>query len=81
MRLTYGEAEEARPQLGAPVGEEGGVRLEHGSNEVPMAVLVLAPVLELGEDGVFLPEGAPQEQSTFRLVACSGALVALHKQR
>ena len=54
--LTYREAEEARPQLRAPVGEERGVGPEHGSNEVAVAVLVLAPVLELCEDGIFLHE-------------------------
>lgn len=50
-----GQAEETCPQLGAPGGQELRVALQHGSEEVAMAVLVLAPVLKLLEDGVALP--------------------------
>mmetsp|Transcript_32953 Transcript_32953/g.72832 ORF Transcript_32953/g.72832 Transcript_32953/m.72832 type:complete len:279 (-) Transcript_32953:229-1065(-) len=51
---VHRQAEEARPQLGLPVFDEAGLRLEHSSEEVTVAVLVLAPVLEVLEQGVQL---------------------------
>jgi hypothetical protein len=49
-----GEAEEAAPQLGDPVVQQLGARLEHGRQEIAVAVLVLAPVLEVLEQRVDL---------------------------
>ena len=45
--LTYRQAKEARPQPGLPVINELRLRLEQGSEEIAVAVLVLAPVLEI----------------------------------
>lgn len=50
----YREAEEAGPELGLPVVEELGLGLEEGGEEISVAVLILAPVLEVLEDGVEL---------------------------
>jgi len=56
-----GEAEEAAPQLGHPVVEQLGARLEHGRQKVAVAVLVLAPVLKVLEEGVDLAVGVALE--------------------
>jgi hypothetical protein len=52
-----GQAEEPAPELGLEVVEQLGAGLEHGRQEVAVAVLVLAPVLEVLEQGVELAVG------------------------
>lgn len=45
-------AEEAAPQLGVPTLQHLGLSLQHGGEEISVAVLVLAPVLKvLGRPG------------------------------
>jgi hypothetical protein len=51
---AHRQAEEARPELGPPVLEVVGGALHDCRQEVAVAVLVLAPFLELLEDGVQL---------------------------
>lgn len=55
------QAEEARPELGPPVLEVVGGALHDRRQKVAVAVLVLAPVLELLEDGVQLLVGVVLE--------------------
>ena len=54
---VHREAEEASPQLSLPVVDELGASLENGGEEVTVTVLILAPVLEVLEDGVKLVIG------------------------
>lgn len=55
------QAEEARPELGLPVVDELRAGLEAGGEEVAVAVLILAPVLEVLEDGIQLLVGVRLE--------------------
>ena len=50
----YRKAEEACPQLCFPIVKELRLRLHQCREEISMAVLILAPVLEVFEDGVTL---------------------------
>ena len=50
----YREAEEPGPQFRLPVIEELGLCLEQSREEITMTVLVLAPVLEILENGIAL---------------------------
>ena len=51
---VHGQAEEPGPQLSLEIVDELGPRLEARGEEVTVAVLILAPVLEVLEDGVKL---------------------------
>ena len=50
----YREAEEAGPQLRLPVIEELRLSLHQSREEITMAILILAPVLKVLEDGIAL---------------------------
>ena len=52
-------AEEAAPQLGVPTLQHLGLSLQHGGEEISVAVLVLAPVLEVLEQRRELLVGVP----------------------
>ena len=54
---VHGQAEEPGPQLSLEIVDELGPRLEARGEEVTVAVLILAPVLEVLEDGVELVVG------------------------
>lgn len=54
---VHRQAEEAGPQLGLPVVDQLGPGLQHSGEEVAVAVLVLAPVLKVLEQGVQLVVG------------------------
>lgn len=58
---VHGQAEEARPELGLPVVDELGAGLEARGEEVTVTVLILAPVLEVLEDGIELVVGVRLE--------------------
>ena len=58
---VHGQAEEPGPQLGLKVVDELGPGLEARGEEVTVAVLVLAPVLEVLENGVELVVGVGLE--------------------
>ena len=58
---VHGQAEEPGPQLGLKVVDELRPGLEARGEEVTVAVLVLAPVLEVLEDGVELVVGVGLE--------------------
>ena len=45
--VAHRQAEESRPHPALPVVDELRLRLEHGGEEVAVAVLILAPVLEV----------------------------------
>lgn len=76
----YREAEESRPQLCLPVIEELRLGLEQSGEEVPVPVLVLAPVLKVLEDWIHLELGVglqvpvdgyvPPVSDLFREVRC-----------
>jgi len=51
---NYRKAEESSPQLGLPVIKELRLGFEQSREEVPVPVLILAPVLKVLEDGIDL---------------------------